>query len=231
MNNEEIYKDGHYFEKNQSWHVEDSPWKARQVLKILEKNSIVPASVCEVGCGAGEILFQLSKHLQKTEFHGYEISPQAFELTEARKTERVHFHLKDFLNEPVFYDVVMAIDVIEHVEDYFSFLRALKEKGRYKIFHIPLDLSVQTVLRSNPILAGRKQVGHIHYFTKETALATLKDLNYEVVDYFYTAGMVELPGKALKSKILNIPRRFMFKLNKDLTARILGGYSLLILAK
>jgi hypothetical protein len=86
-------------------------------------------------------------------------------------------------------------------------------------------------LRSSPILAGRKQVGHIHYFTKETALAALVDTGYEVVDYFFTAGMVELPGKPLKSRILNIPRKLMFKLNKNLTARILGGYSLLVLAK
>jgi hypothetical protein len=43
--------------------------------------------------------------------------------------------------------------------------------------------------------------------------------------------MVELPGKPLRSRILNIPRKLMFKLNKNLTARILGGYSLLVLAK
>jgi hypothetical protein len=37
----------------------------------------------------------------------------------------------------------MAIDVIEDMEDYFTFLRALHKKGTYKIFRIPLDLSVQ----------------------------------------------------------------------------------------
>ena len=79
----------------------------------------------------------------------------------------------------------MAIDVFEHVEDYFGFLRKLREKAEYKIFHIPLDLSVQTVLRSSPIIKGRKSVGHIHYFTKETALETLKDTGYEIIDYFY----------------------------------------------
>jgi hypothetical protein len=75
------------------------------------------------------------------------------------------------------------------------------------------------------------QVGHIHYFTKETVLATLRDTGYEIIDYFFTAGMVELPGKPLKSRILNIPRRLMFKLNKNLTGRVLGEYSLLVLAK
>jgi hypothetical protein len=73
------------------------------------------------------------------------------------------------------FDIVMAIDVFEHVEDYFGFLRKLRGKAEYKIFHIPLELSVQSVLRSSIIIEGRKSVGHIHYFTKETALETLKD--------------------------------------------------------
>ena len=34
--------------------------------------------------------------------------------------------------------------VLEHLEDYFGFLRKLKTRATYKVFHIPLDLSVQT---------------------------------------------------------------------------------------
>lgn len=83
-----------------------------------------------------------------------------------------YFH-KDLLDESESgFDVVMAIDVFEHVEDFFGFLRSLREKGTYKIFHIPLDLSVQWVLRSSPLIKQRLSVGHIHHFTKETALAT-----------------------------------------------------------
>jgi cyclopropane fatty-acyl-phospholipid synthase-like methyltransferase len=231
MENTNIYKDGAYLDKNQTWHVEDSPWKAKQILQIIRKNQLSPATICEIGCGAGEILSQLSAQLPETKFFGYEISPQAFALTHTRKSDRVSFYFSDLLKEDVSYDIVMAIDVIEHVEDYFSFLRELKKKGTYKILHIPLDLSVQTVLRMSPILQGRKQVGHIHYFTKETALASLRDLGYEIVDHFYTAGMLELPGKALKSKLLNLPRRLFFGLHKDLAVRMLGGYSLLVLAK
>ena len=125
----------------------------------------------------------------------------------------------------------MAIDVFEHVEDYFSFLRKLKTKAKYKIFHIPLDLSVSTVLRSSPIIKSRQVVGHIHYFTKETALETLKDTGYEIIDYFYTSGSLELPNLGQKTNLLKIPRKLAFLVNKDLAVRLLGGYSLMVLTK
>ena len=51
----EMYLDGTYLEHKPTWHVEDSPWKAKQIHTILSKNNIKPNTVCEVGCGAGEI--------------------------------------------------------------------------------------------------------------------------------------------------------------------------------
>jgi|GEM_PF-6882011 len=38
--------------------------------------------------------------------------------------------------------------------------------------------------------------GHIHYFTKDVALQILKDVGYEVLDYFYTAPSLDLPSQA-----------------------------------
>jgi cyclopropane fatty-acyl-phospholipid synthase-like methyltransferase len=228
----QIYNDGTYLDNNPTWHVEDSAWKAKQIKKIIENNSLKPNKICEVGCGAGEILNQLSKDYSGKEFYGYEISQEAFELCKTKSKANLTFLLLDLLEEdPEYFDIVMAIDVFEHVEDYFGFLRKLREKAEYKIFHIPLALSVQTVLRSSPIIKGRELVGHIHCFTKEMAMATLKDTGYEIVDYFYTRGSVELPKRGWKANLLQIPRKFAFAVDQDLAVRILGGYSLLVLAK
>lgn len=101
----------------------------------------------------------------------------------------------------------------------------------YKIFHIPLDLSAQIVLRSSPILKKRYSVGHIHYFTKETAIATLIDTGYEILDCFFTAGATDLPAKSFNSLVAKLPRKIMYKLNQDMTVRVLGGYSLIVLAR
>ena len=228
----QIYSDGTYLENNPTWHEEHSSWKARQIQKIIEKNALNFNKICEVGCGAGEILNQLSEQYEGKKFYGYEISPQAFDLCKNKSKTDLTFFLEDLLAENTqYFDIVMAIDVFEHVDDYLGFLRRLKAKAEYKIFHIPLDLSVQTVLRSSEIVARRKLVGHIHYFTKETALETLKYTGYEIVDYFYTASSLELPNRGWKANLLKIPRKFAFSVNKDLGVRLLGGCSLLVLAR
>jgi 2-polyprenyl-3-methyl-5-hydroxy-6-metoxy-1,4-benzoquinol methylase len=128
------------------------------------------------------------------------------------------------------HDLVLIMDVFEHVEDFYGFLRKVRQTGKNFVFHIPLDLSVQTVLRAKPLLRKRKKAGHIHYFTHETALATLADTGFDVRDWNYTASYTDRPARTFRSRLLNIPRRLFFALNQGLTVRILGGYSLLVYA-
>lgn len=77
----------------------------------------------------------------------------------------------------------------------------------------------------------RAGVGHIHYFTKDTALALLEDCGYTIVDWRYTASRLELPNQARSSRLIAPVRKVLHRLNPDLTVRVLGGYSLLVLAQ
>ncbi len=229
----DMYTKGEYIKKNPTLDVEHSMWKANKIVLMMKRNNIAPKTICEVGCGAGEILSQLQYRMSpECKFSGYEISPQAFKMCKKRANERLNFKLKDFLQEKdVFYDLILLIDLIEHLEDYLGFLSKIKSKSKYKILHIPLDISILTVLLSKPIMKARSRVGHIHYFTKEIALQILRDIGYKVYDYFYTAGSVELPAQSIKSSLARLPRRFLFTVNKDLAVRIMGGYSMMVLAK
>lgn len=228
----EMYVGGQYAESNPTWHAEDAPWKAEQIAGILADNQIEALRVAEVGCGTGEILVRLAGRFPTATFDGYDVSPQAIELAASRARPGIEFHLDDPLGKPGHdYDVVLVADVIEHVEDYFGFVRGVKDLGTWKVFHVPLDLSAQSIARMWPIMNLRAGVGHIHYFTKDTALALLHDCGYEILDWRYTASRLELPNQALSSRIVSVPRRVMHKLNADLAVRVLGGYSLLVLAR
>ena len=201
---------------------------------MMQKHHLKVSSLCEVGCGAGGILDTLQQSLPKTvNLFGYEISPQAFELAQTRTNERLHFFCDDLLTrntQP--YDLVLCIDVFEHVEDYLGFLRSLRRHGQKFIFHIPLDMSVQLLIRSHRLLFLREQVGHLHYFTKDTAVATLQDAGYKVKDIVFTAGILELQrNEGVGTKLLRLPRKFLSAISPSAAAKILGGYSLLVLAE
>jgi D-arabinose 1-dehydrogenase-like Zn-dependent alcohol dehydrogenase len=232
MNNN-IYTSGNYLESNPSWHEEDSPWKAGKISNLLNKNNISAQSICEVGCGAGAVLYYLSKLMPSNiTFVGYEISQQAHQKSQKYSAQsNITYYLNDFSKEITCYDVCMLIDVFEHIEDYLGFLKMLQPRGQYKIFHIPLDLSIQNLLRPNSFINARKNLGHLHYFTKEIALDMLCSIGYEVIDYQITSSANDTPTKSLKRKIVKYPRSFLYSINQNIAARILGGCSLLVLAK
>jgi cyclopropane fatty-acyl-phospholipid synthase-like methyltransferase len=228
----ERYLDGAYLAHNPTWHAEHSPTKARWIDEIVRRNRLEPRTVAEVGCGSGEILIELQKRRPDARFTGFEISPQAYAICSAKQAPGLEFRLDDLLqSQAERFDLLLAIDVFEHVPDYLGFLRALRDRANHHIFHIPLDLSVQALIRgtSYPIL--RNQTGHLHYFFKYTALATLRDCGYEIVDWTYTRSSQELPGKSLRTKVANLPRKLMQLVSEDLSARFFGGYSLLVLTR
>jgi hypothetical protein len=227
----QIYKDGKYLANNQTWHAEDSAWKADQISRIIDKNGIACETICEVGCGAGEILRQLSLKYPSTRFIGYEISPQAFELCKSRESARLKFLQKDILREKAAHDCLLCVDVFEHVEDYMGFVRSLRSKAAYKIFHIPLSLSVHSVISSRKLTGERDRWGHLHYFNRETALATLKDCGYEILDTAYTPHFRDLPAESLVGSLARTPLKLFYGLSPDLFVRLLGGCSLLVLAR
>jgi SAM-dependent methyltransferase len=226
-----MYTDGDYLEKSQTWHVEDSAWKAQHIIKIINQNSIDPGTICEVGCGAGDILYQLYQTLPSTiEYSGFEISPQAYDLCKIRETDKIKYFMDDFCNVEKYYDIILLIDVIEHVENLFDFLRNIKRKAKYKIFHIPLEMFVFNIMKEKNLSKGLHHPGHIHFFTKEIALEILRIEGYEIIDYFYTPGF-ETCQPTLLSKVMYVPQKIVYRLNSNLGIRIFGGSSLLILTK
>lgn len=71
----ELYESGAYRDANRTWHAEDSAWKAQHIENIIRKNDIPASTICEVGCGAGNILVSLSSAFPQSQLYGYEISP------------------------------------------------------------------------------------------------------------------------------------------------------------
>ncbi|HVP97428.1 class I SAM-dependent methyltransferase [Methanoregula sp.] len=234
MKIDEMYTNGQYLKHNPGWGAEDAAWKADQIFSMIRRQGIKPSTICEAGCGSGEILRQLQLKMDENcVFTGYDISPQAIDFANRHTNPNLTFQLADISEEKEkTFDLILLIDLIEHLEDYFAFLRILKNKSPYKILHIPLEMFAISTLYPSFHLGQKRKVGHLHFFSRETALQMLRDLGYEIVNFQYTAGY-RLPchDYGMKDKMLGVPRRLLYPLAPDLTVRIFGGYSLLVLVK
>lgn len=227
-----VYLDGSYASVNPDWHEGDSAWKAARILEMMKKHQVDPHSVCEVGCGVGQILRCLQQSLPShAVFTGFEPSPQAFGAARNKENVRLRFVNSSMPTDQRF-DLVLLIDVFEHVEDCFTFLRNLRTAGKMFIFHIPLDLSVFSVAREWPLMKRRRSVGHIHYFTKAMALALLEETGYQTIDYSYTEIRRPGDGRALSTVLgRRLPQAVCSGLGfTDLAVRVFGDHSLLVLA-
>lgn len=228
----ERYVGGAYLGANPEWHEDRATWKANQVRKILTANGVVPRSLLDVGCGTGGILERLASTLDLERAVGYDVSEAAIGLAGEARREQISLHAGDVRSLQDHFDAVLVLDVIEHVEDYFGFLRSIRHLGDAFVFHVPLALNVAAVARMKPIMHARDQVGHIHCFSRETALATLTENGYVIIDDDYTVASLEArPADPLGRRLVRLPRRAAFRLAPDLACRWLGGTSVMILAR
>jgi hypothetical protein len=227
-----VFETGEYLYKIPQWHTEDSPWKADCVLQTMERNQLAPRTIGEVGCGAGEVLRQLQAHMDpECFFMGYDIAPAAIELCQSRENDRLRFQLGDIAKDRhAHFDVLLILDLLEHQENYFSFLREIKPLAPYKIFHQVLDLSVYSLLATDGLTGRREKLEDLHFFTKDTLFQTLRGEGYEILDWFYAPRSIYRSSR-LGQKIRQAPRAFFFALHKDFAVRLLGGYTVFVLAK
>jgi SAM-dependent methyltransferase len=222
---EQIYVDGTYLGRNPTWHAEDSDWKAEQCVGLMADLGIAPETICDVGCGAGGVLAALRATYPAAQMTGFDVSATAIELARQRHTG-IQFIVGEVVGR---YDLMLVMDVIEHVEDCFGFTRNLRRHADLVLFHIPLELTCFSLLR-NVLLAHRQALGHIHYFTRQTALAFLVDCGYEIVASRYTPAAVDHAARDLKSRLITGVQRAGFRVAPDLSTVMVGGYALLAAA-
>lgn len=229
--NERAYSDGTYRDNNPDWHAMDSRWKAERIADLLSRNGVAFESCVEVGCGAGQILAHLAARLPEKSYVGYDVSSDAASLWRRLPPSPVSYRHGDFTSTTDHYDLLLLIDVFEHVEDYMGFLRKLSARARWFVFHIPLDMHISALLRDRQ-LHVRRQVGHLHYFSRATAMATLEDTGYRIVEAEYTNLSQETQeGRRTLTGLANLVRAGVQAISTDLAAKLLGGYSLLVLCR
>ena len=226
------YQTGEYLQRSGDWHEQDAVWKATHVLDLLREAGIGGHRIADIGCGTGGVLVQLQPMLPRgTELTGFEIAEPAFRIAEHRGNAHLRFvngSAGDWEGDP--FDVALALDVFEHVPDYLGFLASMRSIAKTFVFHIPLDISLRSILTELP-MHRRRTVGHLHYFTASTARATLEESGFRILTDKYTHAVLQPPPSSWKWRLRLLPDRMMFRFNEGLCATMLGGCSLLVLAQ
>lgn len=220
---------GEYLKNNPNWHVEYSPLKAAAIYRLLQSHALQPRTVCEVGCGAGEVLRQLQlKMPPECDFFGCDIAPAAIEMARQKQNERLHFELADFVAiETPRFDLMLVLEVIDHIEDYLRFLRQIKDRAEWKLFSFSLDISVQSAIRMGGFSKPRQVFSHLHHFNKEIALDTLRHAGYDIVDSSYGPNHADTRA----AKLIKPLRAMSFAMSQDWSVRVFGGHGLLVLTR
>ena len=225
------YVEGGYLAANPTWGREDSAWKARMIHQLWQRTGLpVPATVAEIGCGSGQILAQLQSRFPGTSaYDGFDISPDAIRMAQQDARKGLTFHCEDLTQSTRTFDALLCIDVFEHVENPFEFLRTISKLAPIVVFNIPLEMHVAGLL-INHQLWTRRHYGHLHYYTAVVALETLQECGYEVVASTYISRLLDLP-RSVSEYVFWLPRKIVSLFSAELSARLLGGTSLLVVAR
>jgi len=234
-----LYISNKYNKLNPNYHIEDSEFKAKNLLTILNKNFFdfkKINNVIDVGCGAGEVLKFIKKSKlfnSKTKFIGFDVNKKIIHFANKNCDNNIKFYCKSFFKTKSILksSLIICTDVYEHIEDYINFLKKLLKYGNFFLFNIPLDISVRSLLSKKIIEDNFKKVGHIHFFNKHVAQLILNYCGYKIIDKFYAKNFLDHQTKNVKQKIYSIPIRLFDYINEDLTATFFGGYSLVVFAK
>lgn len=160
---------------------EDKHYQTNSYIKWLIKNTNIPknASILELGCGKGALLYSLKNEFDFTNLTGLEISPTYAKLAEGANASAKIYN-EDVLNNTLpknSYDVVFALAFLEHMNNPKELLQeiaSLLKPGGYAYFVTP-DLYGMTF--RNKFF----KFVHPFYFSKTTTRSLLEQCGFEIV--------------------------------------------------
>ncbi len=226
---DERYADGSYLQAHPEWHSFRSVWKAEQVMLGLQRISHKPTSICDIGCGTGLALAEVARRLGAARAVGFEPSPDApLDPTAGPMIERRSDDVTECKER---FELAMMLDVFEHIEDDYGFLRKCRKLSDIHVLHIPLDAHCFNLL-NNGLDSPRREHRHLHFYTRRSALATLQESGYEILHWHYTSPLWEAPRRrGNRLRPLSLMRRAVSLLSKEYCSLLLGGLSLLVVAR
>jgi len=223
------YTDGSYWASRKGFRSE---YKVPLLLAAMEQAGVKledSTRILEVGCGNGAFLWPFSETVAKLgvrpHFEGIDIADNA--ISEARQTSGA--------NPPAFtcttldaydssHDIVLLIDVVEHVPCPLDFLTSVRRLAPLMFLHLPIEHSFLHLLTGRPT-ASYQAYRHIHFFSLETARLLIEDAGWRIRHIRHSAAdpaTLRLPA-SMFLQIGRFARYLAYKAMPLCTALAAGG--------
>lgn len=170
-------------------HIDRSDNKISQIKRVLPSD-FRAVSLLDVGCNAAVVTSGVAEHVGARIVHG--IDPSDLAVIAARKNlakfEQSSVFQVDFgqFETRYVYDLLMFIDVLEHLEDPVGTLRRASEITSYSIVRVPLEGSIinrfsRGFLGRNFYKIMERRYGHIQHFNPDSIRQTIYDGGFDVI--------------------------------------------------
>ena len=227
----QLYTTGEYGIQHSDWHLADAPNKVKDIsaaLKSLIERTRKPnLKIADIGSGVGGVLHETIKLLNHN-YPNIEITGIGFEIAStAIETSRKIFpeldiRQKAFDHTDGRFDLVMFIDVLEHLENPWEILRIAKDSSEYMIIRQPLLENFSTFRHQN-YQNQREHWGHIAYFNYHSFMDMTQSIGWEPINLDLSAPW-ELEGKD-KGRASSA-HKFLVKTNRVMASYFLSGFYL-----
>ncbi|MCX6295593.1 MAG: class I SAM-dependent methyltransferase [Bacteroidetes bacterium] len=171
-------------------------------------------NVLDIGCGTGATGAAIRQNFKVGHYSGVELMDAAAKIAKERLDYVVSVNVETMINEKKFqnldkkkYDLILILDVIEHLYDpwgLLNFLRDWLSPDGVIVLSIPNAGNIYVVnklLRDKFLYdeGGLLDKTHIRFFTLKTIQHLAETTGYMIKDTYFKRGSMDL-----KSKILNI---------------------------
>lgn len=228
-----FYRDGKF--QSESNGEKDAQYKVSGLLELISNFPELLSQikqVADVGCGTGKTTQLMQEALTRQgysgiSYWGYDVHPV---VNTFPKTENVRFVWDDFCLSDQEVDLVVLLDVLEHIPDPVGFLHKISERTSWLVCHIPLDASFFSGIR-NLHRANLRHPGHLIVLDMPAALNIIAFGGFRSINYSYSPVFRAPSGQAtLSQKILFPFRELLYRVSPFILQKTFGGVSLFVLA-
>jgi SAM-dependent methyltransferase len=174
-------------EEEAEWLRRGAAEKVNSIEILLNRNTIKPKIILELGCGIGAVITECQRRSLATNYIGVDYAPEAIDYLRKHTSgiKSIQGDITDSnFNIGDTCDVIVVSHVIEHMEKPATFLATMKKSFRPScvIIEVPLEDLVAGKMKS--ILWDRtaNSAGHVQFFTARTFEHLLSSNGFKIID-------------------------------------------------